>query len=135
MFLTLLTEKQKMAFLTLAKRLIESDTHLSLEGQNLVELMNREMGFPRERDIQPREITEVLHEFDSRKARVAALLELLGLAHSDGDYGKEEKHLIEEIAAGFEISKEEVLAMENWALRQLALAYEATQFFSEKEGN
>jgi uncharacterized tellurite resistance protein B-like protein len=134
MFLILLTEKQKTAFLALAGRLIESDARLCPEEQNLRELMNREMGFSRELVVQSREITEVLHEFDSRKAKVAVLLELLGLAYSDGDYGKEEKHLIEQIAAEFEISKEEVLAMENWALRQLALAYESTQFFSEKEG-
>jgi len=135
MFLTLLTETQKTAFLALAKRLIESDERLSLEGENLMEIMKREMGFPREIVVRPGEITEVLHEFNSRKARVAVLLELLGLAHSDGDYGKEEKRLIEQTAAGFEISEEEVLAMENWALRQLALAYEATRFFSEKEDN
>lgn len=134
MFLTLLTEKQKAAFLTLAKRLIESDAHLSLEGQNLIEIMSREMGFPPGLDIQLGEIADALHEFDSRKARVAVLLELLGLAHSDGDYGTEEKHLIGQIATAFQISKEEVSVMENWALRQLALAYEATQFFSEEGG-
>lgn len=135
MFLTLLTEKQKTSFLALARRLIQCDERLLSEEENLIELMNREMGFSREFVVQPREITELLHEFNTRKARVAALLELLGLAHSDGDYGKEEKRLIEQIAAGFDISTEEVLAMENWALRQLALAYEATQFFSEKEGD
>jgi hypothetical protein len=135
MFLTLLNDRQKTAFLALAGRVIRSDARLSLDENGLRDLINREMGLPRDLAIQPAEIKDVVKEFDSRNPRIAVLLELLGLAYSNGDCSKESKRMIEQIAAEFAVSDSELLAMENWALRQLALACEATEFFSQKEGD
>lgn len=132
MFLTLLEGKQKTAFLGLAKRLINADARLSRGEANLVELMKREMGLSGEVVIQPGSMTEEIQEFNSHDTRIAALLELLGLACSDGEYCNEEKGLVEELAKAFGVNDDELLSMENWALRQLALGREATLFFLDK---
>jgi hypothetical protein len=71
--------------------------------------------------------------FSSRKARAAVLLELLGLAYADGEYNPRESEVVKASARAFGIAEPELLQMENWVLRQMALAVEAEHFLAEEQ--
>lgn len=129
MFLYDLTENQKAAFLSLSKQLIGADERLAPDEATLLGLMKREMGFDGNPAFDKKNVTELLAEFDSRNAKVAVLLELMGVACSLGEYSRDQAPLIEEVASAFAISEEELLTMENWILRQMALNREAAGFF------
>ncbi|MEW6350263.1 MAG: hypothetical protein AB1646_14445 [Thermodesulfobacteriota bacterium] len=131
MFLHDLTENQKAAFLLLSKRLIREDERLAPEESTLLGLMRREMGFDGDPTYEKKDVGDLLIEFDSRKAKVATLLELMGLACSVGEYRRDQAPLIDEVASTFGIPEEELVTMENWILRQMALAREAAGFFME----
>lgn len=127
MFLYLLSPRQGTAFQRIAAKLIRADGISQASEMEAFAAMSREMGLP----ITPPESSEPSKEdfevFDSRGVKIAALLELIGLGHSDSDYSSGESKIISEVADAFGISKAEVMVLENWVLRQYALLREVKE--------
>jgi len=130
MFLHILNDRQQKAFLALARQFIEADQNLSAGEQNLLELMYAETGLPFETELPTGNLESLLQEFDSRQARSAVLLELIGVGHADDDFHPEESQFIGKAAAAFGVPDERVAQMESWVQRQLQLALEAEQFWA-----
>jgi hypothetical protein len=130
MFLHLLNETQQTAFLAIAKQFIEVDRHLSDEEQNLLELMYAETGLDFDTELPEGDVESLLPVFDTRQARSAALLEIIGVGHADQNFHGDESAFVRRMAQGFGVSEDEVRRMESWVERQLQLAREAESFWT-----
>ena len=131
MFLHILNDTQQKAFLSLAKQFIEADSNLSSEEQNLLELMLAETGQSFDEEVPAEEVEALLPAFDSRQARAAVLLELIGVGHADREFCAEEDSFLRKVAGTFGVPEEELRAMEDWVTRQMALAQEVERFWAE----
>lgn len=131
MFLHILNETQQKSFLAIAKQFIEVDTHLSEEEQNLLELMMAETGLDFDTELPEGNVEDLLAQFDTKQARAAVLLELIGVGHADNEFHAEESHFVQKIGRTFGVSDEELQAMESWVTRQMALAQEVERFWAD----
>lgn len=129
MFLHELSGPQKRAFITLARRFVSVDGEYTEGEEELFGTMLAEMGLELS-DGREGEFGELVESFDTREAKVSALLEIIGLGFADGDFGPDENNFVNQIANAFEIDEEEIPLMENWVRRQLALADEAESLLS-----
>lgn len=131
MFLHHLTENEKKAFLTLAKEFILVDGALDQEEENLVRIMKAEMnieeGYP-EGQISRQELLKM---FESRRSQMTAVIEMQGLGYANMEYHLQEKEFVQEMAESFGISNEELSDIDDWVVRQVALLYEANEFWKE----
>jgi len=130
MFLHLFTEDQRKAFLALAKQFVEADAALSNEEHNLVELMYAEADIPFETELPEGDVPALLGAFDTRQARAAVLLELIGAGHADRDFSADENAFVSKVAKGLGVGDEELRRMEDWVERQVGLAKDVQEFWS-----
>lgn len=131
MFLHILNDRQQQAFLAVAQRFIEADTHLAEAEQNLLELMYAETGLPFDTELPKGDFATLLEPFDSKQARAVVVLELIGIGHADEDFHADENTFVRQVAATLDISDEDVEAMESWINRQLALTQEVERFWQD----
>jgi len=136
MFLHELGRQQQHAFLDLAHRIIEADGHLAEQEKQTMELLRREMNLSvvledgEGSSAGPSASTAEV--FETKKERAIVFLELLLLALSDGELHQAEKQILHPIASDLDVSDEELETMQNWALRQVALAQEASEFWTDE---
>ncbi|MDX2305378.1 MAG: hypothetical protein NW226_21385 [Microscillaceae bacterium] len=127
MFLSLLNPREKLAFLALAKKVIISDKIIAQSEMVLYKSMRREMDIMDEllgEDIKdyeienlPTSISQLCAEFTTKKAKISALMELIGLGFVDGKFVAQEREIIYEIALYFGIRREETDSYIDWATR------------------
>jgi len=133
MFIHTLTESEQRAFFGLAKELIVSDGRIVEAETNAIRQIELETGINSD-DIPRADASnaDVIAALRGKKARTATLLELMGIACVDRDYHPLENAMIRSVAEALGVSENELLPMENWVLRQMALAAEADGFFAEE---
>lgn len=126
MFVDKLDAKQQGALLTLSAQLIESDANISEQETQLLNTLRSQMI----QGITPSHVSinDLPALFPSNATRAALLLELIGLAHADGEYHVGEKDFISSIAASLDTPAPTLSDMESWVYRQFALVREAEQF-------
>ncbi len=129
MFLRTLNLEEKRAFLSLASRFIAADGRLDPKEEAMLAEMKQEMGI--DQGWEGRAEAQLLSSFKTRPSRIAALLELLGLAHSDSEYSAQESAFVARAAQAFGVEPLELATLENWILRQIALMREAHLFMEE----
>ena len=129
MFIDKLNSEQQGALLSIAAQLIEADGNVSSQETALLNVFRNQMLA----DVKPApvSVSDLPNIFTSTQAKVAFLLELLGLAHADAEYHVAENDFISNIAAAFSISEVFLANMESWVCRQFALVREAEQFMGE----
>lgn len=69
--------------------------------------------------------------FDTTQSRSVVLLEIIGVGHADADFSPEENDFVRRLATAFGIPEAKVGAMESWVTRQMALAQEVEQFWTD----
>ena len=118
----------------LAKHLILSDGKMTDREDVALRQIERETGMTSD-GILPTDASDVatVAVLLGRRARVATLLELLGIAYADDEYHPGENEMIKSVAAALGVTDNEVLQMENWVLRQMVLAAEARSFFEGED--
>jgi len=118
MFLNLLKQEEKIAFLTLAKKIISIDSMISKQEMVLLESMKRELELD-DTDIQYLDVSieEICNKFINSKSKVSALMELIGIGFVDGKFVLEEQNLIYQIGDAMKISREETNMYIDWARR------------------
>lgn len=129
MFLNNLSENEKKAFLTLAKEFILVDGVLSPEEEGLVNIMKAEMGIEDGFPDGEKSRKELFDMFKSKKSRTSALIEMEGLGYANMEYHVQEKAFINEMAESFGVTTEELDIIDEWVVRQVALLYEANEFW------
>lgn len=120
MFLGELNDSQKGSFLALATRMILADGDVAPEEDEILEAIRDEMGGGIV--ALPEEVFGSTNAavFDSRRARVIAVLEILIMAHSDSHLHIDESSVLAEICGALEISADDLEAMTAWAKRAVA---------------
>jgi len=129
MFLNHLSEIEKKAFLTLAKEFILVDGELSPEEEDLVLIMEAEMGINEGFREGEKSRKELFNLFKSKKSQIGALIEMQGLGYANMEYHIQEKAFINEMADSFGLKESELDAINDWVVRQVALLYEAHEFW------
>jgi hypothetical protein len=126
MFLNLLSAKEKLSFLGLAKKVIYADNIIAKNELVMYKSMHQEMEVLEEisSELSEEEIENVSEEipklcsvFDSRRSKISALMELVALCFVDGKLVVQEKEVIYEIARHFDIKREETDSYIDWASR------------------
>jgi hypothetical protein len=135
MFVAMLSTEQRRAFMVCAHRLIAADGIVVREERAALAALAVEMGSPRPGGAE----LEAFHEldesalatlFDSHRTRVAALIELLGLARSDHEFTLDEESFVTVMAHEMGLDAAELGRLDAWVVeheRQLAAAFELMQ--------
>lgn len=127
MFLRDFNENQQKLFLGLARELIEADNVISAQEKQLIASLSIEMG---QNELIRNPSDDVLREFFPDKiSRVAAMLELVGLACCDGDFSVEEDAVLKRVQKIFEISDEQLKSYRDWVKKLYQTYGEAAVFF------
>lgn len=127
MFLHLLNDEQKRAFLILSQRVSMADGEDDFDEIDALEDVKKRMNI----DAAP-EMNEVLGElplapFQTPKARAIVMMELLAVVYADGFLHEAEAALIGEIAGNFGFDQSQLNTMAEWAMDSLDLRRGAEQ--------
>ena len=127
MWLASLTERHRDALLGLAHDVVVSDGLLDPNEEDMLVEFRREVARAPDggADADYLELDGIGEIFDTRRARVVAVLNLVHLSHADGAFEIEEECLLREVARAFDIGDEDFRLMDNWVRRLVALEEEA----------
>jgi len=124
MFLNMLDNDEKRAFVQLAEKMIEADGIVVGREAAALASLKAEMGVSgAARDS--RSVEELARVFKDKRSRVAALLELFGLAYSDTTFDLGEQSLIALVARDMGLTSDEVVALEKWVQDHVELVRRA----------
>jgi len=124
MFLNMLDNDEKRAFAQLAEKMIEADGIVVGREAAALASLKAEMGVSgAARDS--RSVEELARVFKDKRSRVAALLELFGLAYTDTTFDLGEQSLIALVAQDMGLTSDEVVALENWVQDHVELVRRA----------
>jgi len=115
---------EKRAFALLAEKMIEADGIVIGREAAVLESLKAEMGTVGSKD-DDRSIEELARVFKDKRSRVAALLELFGLAYTDTDFDLSEQSLIASVAQDMDLGSEEIVALEKWVQDHVELVRRA----------
>jgi uncharacterized tellurite resistance protein B-like protein len=132
MFLNHLSANEKKAFLTLAKEFILVDGELSPEEVDFIKIMQAEMSIQDGYPEGEKSRKELFAMFGTKKSKFAALMEMQGLGYANMEYHIQEKAFIKEMADSFGITESELDMVDDWVVRQVALLYEANEFWESE---
>lgn len=129
MFLNEFNQQQQQAFICLAHNVVVSDGDLSPGEVVMMNQLKREIGLPE--DFEPHYIAveEIDGIFDSQRARVAVVMNLIRLGYADGAFEIEEQFLLKDVCRIFNIDEPLFGRIENWVRRLIALEEEAIGLF------
>lgn len=105
MFLTNLAEKQKIAFLDLARALIAADGVLSDEEVSMMEQYKLEMALVTNLEEPQGQVEQAVDVFKTASTAVKkkVIFELVALACADNDYADEENRFLKEIVVSLDL--------------------------------
>lgn len=113
MFLNMLDIDEKRAFALLAEKMIEADGIVVGREAAALASLKAEMGFSGSA-MDDRSVEELAWVFKDKRSRVAALLELFGLAYTDTNFDLGEQSLIATVAQDMGLGSDEIVALEKW---------------------
>jgi hypothetical protein len=131
MFLTLLNDEEKRAFALLAEKMIAADG--IVVGREAVTLAayRAEMGLESPSAGEDQGVEELAAVFESRRSKVVALLELIGLGYSDTSFNVTERSLVFAIARAMGIEAETLVDLEAWVQQHVRLIRQAMELLRE----
>ena len=129
MWLSTLSDDQRMALMRLAHNVVVSDGLLDPNEEGMLNEFRREMELA-STDVEYLELEGIESIFGDRQSRVVAILNLLKLSYADGAFEIEEECLLKEICRSFDINDDEFLLLDNWIRRLNALEEEAREIMS-----
>lgn len=130
MFLNMLDTEEKRAFTLLAERLIEADGIVVGREMAALAALKAEMGNDEAADTSM-SIEELAYVFKDRRSRIAAMLELFGLAHSDSNFHMTELSLIASVAYFMGFDDKEIDRLEKWVQDYVGLVRRALALMRE----
>ena len=120
MYLNLLDDDEKRAFAELAEKMIEADGLVIGREASTLAALKAEMGMGDAGggERTPQDLAGV---FNSRRSKVAALLELIGLGYSDTAFSVSEESLVNTVANQMAISPDDLQDIEDWVKEHFSL--------------
>lgn len=129
MWLSTLSDDQRMALMRLAHNVVVSDGLLDPNEEGMLNEFRREMEL-NSTEVEYLELEGIESIFSDRQSRVVAILNLLKLSYADGAFEIEEECLLKEICRAFGIEDDEFLLLDNWVRRLNTLEEEAREIMS-----
>ena len=120
MYLNLLDDDEKRAFAELAEKMVEADGIVIGREAAALASLKAEMGISGS-EGGGRTVDELAGVFKSRRSKVAALLELIGLGYSDISFHVTEESLVNSVANQMAITPGELHEMEEWVKEHVNL--------------
>jgi len=119
-YLNLLDDDEKRAFAELAEKMIEADGLVIGREASTLAALKAEMGAIEigGGERTPQDLAGV---FKSRRSKVAALLELIGLGYSDTAFSVSEESLVNTVANQMAISPDDLHEIEEWVKEHFGL--------------
>jgi len=126
MFLDRLNENQQGVLLSLAMQLMFADGRQRPEETALIAALRRQVGAA----VVPVQAAtgELAGIYATRPARIALMLELMGVALVDREFHAAEQDFIGAVAQALQIGESELSDMQSWVARQFVLVREAESF-------
>ncbi len=115
---------EKRAFALLAEKMIEADGIVVGREAAALASLKAEMGVPGSGG-DDRSVGDLAKEFKDKRSRVAALLELFGLAYTDTNFDLGEQSLIATVALEMGMESDELVALEEWVQDHVTLVRRA----------
>ncbi len=125
MFLHELSSEQRRAFLVLARQVIDADHRLAIQEVERLDRLYLEAGLEAEHADAPSGAGDLALLFQTDRARLVVLLDLLLVAYADGRLHPRETEAIRRVAAQLEIDAGTWEAALDWARRYEDLVEEA----------
>ena len=125
MWLSGLTEQQRVALLGLAHDVVVSDGILDPNEELMLDEFKREMTLNPDTQSEYLDLHGIEKIFDSNRSRIIAMLNLLRISYVDGAFEVEEECLLKEVSRIFALSPEQFMLLENWVKRLISLEEEA----------
>jgi len=132
MFLSLLEEHQKVPFLELAQMVIQADGKVAPEEAGLLEVMKKEMNVNALPVSSNRPLQEIARAFNTKRAKYVAAFELIGLGYADNEFVASEKDVLMNLFKHFNLPEADLVSIENWVVRQLAMVREAEKHWRDE---
>lgn len=125
MFVQNLNGKQQAVMLHLVTEIMGADEKLHESEQEIFDVLVNQVGD----SVSPEAITlnDMALLFDTNISKASLLLELIGVAHADGEYHNAEKALINKYASSLGVSEEKQLKLEQWVAKQFMLTIEVQE--------
>lgn len=120
MFLNLLDNDEKLAFVELAERMIKADGLVIGREEASLAALKAEMGTPSEA-IGGRSTEELAGVFKNWRSKVVALLELIGLGYTDTSFSIGEQSLVDQVAQHMGMSEKDLAGIEEWVQEHVSL--------------
>lgn len=112
MFLNMLDRDEKGAFAELAEKIVEADGLVIDRESAKLAALKAEMGISG--GGSGRSVDELAGIFKSRRSKIVALLELIGVGYSDASFSVNEKSLVDLAARQMGVTKDELAQVESW---------------------
>ncbi|MFV2073381.1 MAG: hypothetical protein ACC742_12115 [Thermoanaerobaculales bacterium] len=124
MFLNVLSIDEKGAFAELAERMVQADGIVIGRETAALAALKAEMGVSGAVGTD-RSIGELATIFGSKRSKIAALLELIGLGYSDTNFHIGEESLVAGLARDMGIGADELNQLEGWVEDHVSLVRRA----------
>lgn len=131
MFLTLLNDEEKRAFALLAEKMIAADGIVVGRETATLAAYKAEMGLEARPESEERGVEDLAAAFGSRRSKVVALLELIGLGYSDTSFSVTERSLVFALARAMEIEADTLVDLEAWVQQHVRLIRQAMELLRE----
>jgi hypothetical protein len=128
-FLNMLESDEKKAFAELASRMIEADGIVVGREAAALAALKAEMGVADATD--ERSADELAAVFSTRRSKVVALLELIGLGYSDTAFSVTEQSLVTEVATAMGVTEGELSRLQSWVQEHVDLVQRALVFMRD----
>ena len=119
-YLNLLDDDEKRAFAELAEKMIEADGLVIGREASALAALKAEMGVT-EAGGKGGTVEELAGVFKSRRSKVAALLELIGLGYSDTAFSVSEESLVNTVANQMAVAPDDLHQIEDWVRDHFSL--------------
>ncbi len=124
MFLNLLDDNEKSAFAELAEKMIEADGLVIGREVAALAALKAEAGVT-DTGGSGRTVEELAAVFWSRRTKIAAMLELIGLGYTDTHFSIGEQSIVTTVAREMGMSDSELEQCENWVREHVNLVRNA----------
>ena len=120
MYLNLLDGDEKIAFAELAEMMIKADGLVIGREAAALAALKAEMGVSETED-SGRSVEDLASVFKSRRSKVAALLELIGIGYSDTSFSLGEESLVNAAANRMAVGPDDLAQIEEWVRDHFSL--------------
>ena len=127
MFLTRLKRPQQMAFLSLARELVASNSVAAMGEVAAMARVQREMGLDQDGPVEWLAVAAAAARFESTSDRTVVMLELLTLGYADGNLTMLEHALVRRLALVWRIDAARLAKLEDWVRRHRRLMDEGVK--------